>query len=206
MASTETGTAAERGLRARVGQRERRRRGEIRYIAPMDAHYDQVMKARAGAGAGTRLYFAYSTVLDRAAFLEWRAQHSYEFFDLPEGLVAEARGVDLVYDFPSRWWGGRVAGLADAPGGAVWGRLFEISAENWPIVQHKEGAVTGMCVEREVRVVAGGEELVATAFTTNPGRARTDGPVSAGFVEAIARGAEAAGLPAAWVARLRTGA
>ena len=35
----------------------------------MDAHYDQVMKARAAAaGAPTRLYFAYSTILDRAAF------------------------------------------------------------------------------------------------------------------------------------------
>src|SRR3712207_6937317 len=45
--------------------------------------------------------FAYSTILDRAAFEEWRAQHSYDFFELPEGKLAEALDVDLVYDFPS---------------------------------------------------------------------------------------------------------
>lgn len=169
----------------------------------MDAHYDQVMKAREQAGAGTRLYFAYSTVLDRPAFEEWRTQHGYEWFDLPAGTLAEARDVALVYDFPSRWWGGRVAGLASRPGERVHGVLFEIAAKDWPIVQHKEGAVTGMCVERAVQVVAGGREVPATAFTTNPDRARSEGPVSANFVEALERGARSAGLPESWIASLR---
>ncbi|NPC86982.1 gamma-glutamylcyclotransferase, partial [Pyxidicoccus fallax] len=72
----------------------------------MDSHYDQVMKARQGADpSATRLYFAYSTILDRAAFDEWKQQHGYGFFELPEGRLAEAVDVDLVYDFPSRWWG-----------------------------------------------------------------------------------------------------
>ncbi len=57
----------------------------------MDSHYDQVMKAREAADASAkRLYFAYSTILDRAAFEEWRSQHSYDFFQLPEGRLAEA--------------------------------------------------------------------------------------------------------------------
>lgn len=172
----------------------------------MDAHYDQVMDARERAGNGTRLYFAYSTVLDRAAFLEWRAQHSYEFFDLPNGELAAAQDVGLVYDFPSRWWGGRVAGLADEAGQEVWGRVFEISEQDWPIVQHKEGAVTRMCVERNVRVKIGDKEVEATAFTTNPARASTDGPVSPAFVEALTRGAQAAGLPEEWIASLATSA
>lgn len=171
-------------------------------MALMDAHYDQVMRARQKAGAGTRLYFAYSTVLDRAAFEQWRTQHSYEFFDLPEGRVAEARGVGLVYDFPSRWWGGRVAGLEERQDESVWGRVFEIAEGDWPIVQHKEGAITGMCVERKVRVTVGDEEVEATAFTTSPARASTDGPVSEAFVEALERGARSAGLPAHWVASL----
>lgn len=169
----------------------------------MDAHHDQVMKARKQlADAPPRRYFAYSTVLDRAAFEEWREQHEYGFFSLPEGVLAEALDVDLVYDFPSRWWGGRVAGLCDRPGGVVHGRLFEIAGADWPIIQHKEGAVTNMCVERDVRVRAGGVELVATAFTTRPERASLEGPVSARFVEALVRGARAAGLPASWVERL----
>ena len=161
------------------------------------------MRARARAeGGAPRRYFAYSTILDRAAFEEWRGQHDYGFFDLPEGLVAEAQDVELVYDFPSRWWAGRVAGLRDAPGASVFGRLFEIAGVDWPIIQHKEGAVTNMCVEREVSVRAGGQIVTATAFTTRPDRASMDGPVSGRFVESLVRGARAAGLPEPWIERL----
>ena len=171
----------------------------------MDSHYDLVMTRRAELerrGAPPRRYFAYSTVLDRVAFEAWRSEHGYGAFSLPEGVVAEALDVDLVYDFPSRWWGGRVAGLGDRPGASVFGRLFSVAGVDWPIVEHKEGAITGMCVERPVVVLAGGERLEATAFTTRPERASLDGPVSARFVEALVRGARAARLPADYVARL----
>ena len=168
----------------------------------MDAHYDIVMKARENAGQGTRKYFAYSTILDRAAFEEWRGQHSYDFFDLPQGAQAEGLDLGLVYDFPSRWWGGRVAGLRDAPGQKVFGVVFEIAEKDWAIIQHKEGAVTGMCVERPVKVKVGEQTLEATAFTTNPARSSVDGPVSTRFIEALTRGARAAGLPAEWIESL----
>jgi hypothetical protein len=169
----------------------------------MDAHYDQVMNARAkAADSGTRPYFAWSTILDREAFLEWRDQHGYDFFELPAGELAEAQGLSLVYDFPSRWWAGRVAGLQDAQGASVWGRLYEVPVKDWPVVQHKEGAVTGMAVERAVRVKVDGREVEATAFTTNPARASLDGPVSARFVQALVRGATSAGLPGEWIASL----
>jgi hypothetical protein len=172
----------------------------------MDSHYDQVMKARSTAvTAASKLYFAYSTILDRAAFEEWRGQHSYDFFELPEGKLAEALDVDLVYDFPSRWWGGRVAGLTDAPGKSVYGRLFEINGQDWPIIQHKEGAVTSMSVERLVRVRVEGQELKATAFVTSPKRASSEGPISQRFIEALVRGAQSAGLPAEYLERLRRG-
>jgi gamma-glutamylcyclotransferase len=172
----------------------------------MDSHFDQVMKAREEAGGASRLYFAYSTILDRAAFDEWKGQHGYEFFALPEGDLAEALDVRLVYDFPSRWWGGRVAGLEDAKGSVIFGRLFSIAGKDWPIIQHKEGAVTGMCVERLVRVRAGGRDHEATAFATNPARAVQDGPISARFIEALVRGARSAGLPADYVRSLESAA
>ncbi len=169
----------------------------------MDSHYDQVMKAREAAGKGVRMYFAYSTILDRAAFLEWRAQHAYEFFDLPKGELAEASDVALAYDFPSRWWGGRVAGLVDQPGQSVFGRVFEISELDWPIISHKEGGVTGMSVERPVKLKVGDKFIDAIAFATHPKRQSLDGPISTRFVKALVRGATAAGLPAEWIASLQ---
>jgi gamma-glutamylcyclotransferase len=172
----------------------------------MDAHYDQVMKARDRADAGERFYFAYSTILDRGAFEEWRHQHGYDFFELPVGEAGEGVGLGLIYDFPSRWWGGRVAGLVDQRGSSVHGLLFRIQGKDWPIIQHKEGLVTGMCVERPVRVRTAAGEVDATAFTTAANRKNLDGPISTRFVDALVRGAEAAGLPASWVASLRSGA
>lgn len=172
----------------------------------MDSHYDQVMKQREAAGQGVRRYFAYSTILDRTAFLEWRSQHGYDFFELPEGKLGEAVDVELVFDFPSRFWGGRVAGLKDSAGSVVHGRVFEVPEKDWAIIQHKEGAVTGMCVEKTVKVKVGGEVIDAVAFATNPARASGDGPVSKGFVEALTRGAKSAGLPEAWLTKLSAAA
>jgi cation transport regulator ChaC len=169
----------------------------------MDSHYDQVMNARKNAPeAGERLYFAYSTILDRAAFEEWRSQHAYGFFDLPAGEKATALDVSLIYDFPSRWWGGRVAGLADTAGERVHGLVFKIASRDWPIIQHKEGFVTHMCVEREVQVETAAGVVTATAFTTAPNRKSSDGPVSTRFVEALVRGARSAGLPEDYVEKL----
>lgn len=171
----------------------------------MDAHYHKVMKDRAAiTDTGTRMYFAYSGVLDRQAFEAWREEHSYQFFQLPEGQVAEAKGVDLIFDFPSRWWGGRVAGLVDKPGASVFGRLFEIAAVDWPVIQHKEGVVTGMSKERKIQVSVNGEEIEATAFVTSPERASLQGPVSDRYVQALISGAQQSGLPASYVANLKS--
>ena len=142
-------------------------------------------------------------MLDRKAFLEWRDQHGYDQFDLPQGRLAELADFALVYEFPSRWWGGRVAGLAPSPGARVYGRLFEIAAIDWPIVEHKEGAITGMCAELKIAVRVDGEELEAYAFTTRPERRSLEGPVSTRFVEALVSGAASAALPEAYVASLR---
>lgn len=171
----------------------------------MDSHYHKVMKNREDIkDKGIRLYFAYSGVLDREAFEVWREEHSYQFFNLPEGQVAEAKDVDLIFDFPSRWWGGRVAGLKDQIGASVFGRLFEIPAVDWPVVQHKEGFVTGMATERSVRVKTNDGELEATAFVTSPTRVSLDGPVSQRFLEALTRGARQSGLPDSYIASIKT--
>ena len=95
-----------------------------------------------------------------------------------------------------------MAGLTKQANSKLYGVVFEISSENWPIIQHKEGAVTGMCVERAVRLRAGGREVQGIAFVTSPSRVAMDGPVSPRFVEALVRGARSAGLPPDYVQRL----
>jgi len=172
----------------------------------MDAHHDQVLRRRAEqAGHPPRLYFAYSTILDGDAFAEWKSQHGYEDFELPVGRPGVAQDLALVYDFPSRWWGGRVAGLVDRAGSHVYGVVYTIPGVDWPIIEHKEGQVTSMCVERTVKVGLGGEVVEATAFTTNPARRSLEGPVSYRFIEAMVRGALAAGLPTAWIEEVARG-
>lgn len=170
----------------------------------MDAHYQKVMQARERIkDPGTKLYFAYSGVLDRNAFEEWKEAHSYQFFSLPKGQVAAARDYDLIFDFPSRWWGGRVAGLCQKKEAVVYGRLFEIPAVNWPVVQHKEGVITGMSIEVTIKVEVDGKEVEAIAFTTSPQRASTEGPLSERYLEALIDGARQAGLPASYIESLR---
>ncbi len=165
----------------------------------MDAHYDQVMKARAQMSAEPKLYFAYTTALDSEAFEQWRDQHGYSEFTLPEGTLAKADGHAIAFNFPSRFWGGRVAGLVAAPQKHVWGKVFQIAGTDWPIIQHKEGMVTGMSVEHALTVAIEGRTVEATAFATNPLRVSTDGPVSSTFIEAWIRGVRSAGLPNEWL-------
>ena len=171
----------------------------------MDAHYHQVMNAiNAITDTGKKLYFAYSGVLDREAFELWREQHSYQFFDLPHGEVGFAIDQDLIFDFPSRWWGGRVAGLVDKTGAQVFGRLYEIDAKHWPVVQHKEGVISGMAIEKKVKVNVGGRTVEATVFVTNPSRASTQGEISQRFIEALIQGARRSELPESYIQTLKS--
>ena len=145
--------------------------------------------------ASERLYFAFSPFLEPAAPEPWRK--------LPEGKVAEALGVDLLFNLPSAKWGGRIAGLTQAPGQSVFGYLYRVRAEDWPLIQELEGVKSNERVELPVRVACEGQHLEATAFSTHPGRASTSGAVSQDFADALARGAEVGGLPKAYADRLK---
>lgn len=171
----------------------------------MDAHYHIVMNARENIkDTENRYYFAYSSVLDRDAFLEWRNEHSYFFFDLPKGSVAKALDIDLVFNFNSRWWGGRVAGLEKKKNSCVYGVLFDIPAKDWPVVQHKEGFITGMCIELPISVEVDNQIINATAFSTSPERATSQGPISSEYIKTLIRGAQSCELPMEYIEKLRT--
>jgi cation transport regulator ChaC len=184
--------------------REYRRNLAPEELVAMDGHYQMVMEKIAEAPHGcTRWYFGYSSVLDPAAFETWKGEHGYTDFKLPEGERVEARGMTIDFDFPSRWWGGRAAGLASRPDGIVHGILISIRTEDWPIIQHKEGVITGASVEVPVTVTRGdGSTVEATAFTTNPSRRSHDGPISARFLAAWEQGARSRGLPENYIGKV----
>jgi hypothetical protein len=171
----------------------------------MDAHYYQVMDKRNKiTSTGCRNYFAYSTILDHAAFEEWAAQHSYQFFQLPEGKICSVEDTELVFDFPSRWWAGLVGSLGQKTGSKVYGLLFQIPEKDWPIIQHKEGNVTGMCIEKQVQVKLENQEIEATAFVTSPERASSNGTISKRYIEALISGATQSNLPKEYIEYLKS--
>lgn len=150
-----------------------------------------------------RAYFAYSPLIDPAAFEAWRLKNGYAQFQLPAGEVAEAIDVDLVFDYTSPRWGGRIASLTRKAGRSVHGKLFRIRPEDWAVIQHAEGGRGAKFVELEVQVRSGGKTVTATAFSTHPDRRTVKGPVSESYAIALARAAEAAKLPGPYVMRLK---
>lgn len=148
-------------------------------------------------------YFAYSTILDSGETESWMQKNGYASFRFPKGKVAEAAGWDIVYNFHSPRWGGRVAGLARTAGASVFGLLYEIPAADWPIVQHAEGGRGGKYTELTLELKVAGKAATAIAFTPRAELTSQQGLVSQQYVNTLARGAEVAGLPAEYVNKLK---
>jgi hypothetical protein len=123
---------------------------------------------------------------------------------MPDGELAEALDVELVYDAQATDWGGRVPRLVDAPGRKVMGLLRRMPPHTWPLVTRLETALAQASEERTVRVrTASGAALTARAFTPPAPKQAPQGVVSVAFLEAHARAAERAALPAQYVERLQ---
>lgn len=148
-------------------------------------------------------YFAYSVLLDPETFARRMQEGGHPVFRLPEGQVAEAQDAEIIFNFHSPRWGGRIASLMPMPGHTVFGKLFTLKDSDWAIVREAEGAKSGAFQELPVRVKAGGQVVQATALGVVPGRATSSGPVSETYANALARGAEAAGLPKAYWEKLK---
>ena len=58
-------------------------------------------------------YFAYGSALSRRHIGEWAAEHGVDARLFARGAPAVLRGYSLVFDVESRFWGGRIADLAD---------------------------------------------------------------------------------------------
>ncbi len=147
-------------------------------------------------------WFAYSLSLSPEVARE-RLRNT-PVLELPDGELAEALDVELVYDAPAQDWGGRVARLVDAPGRRVMGLLRRMPAPVWPLVARLETALALAAEERPVRVrTATGAVLSARAFTPPAPKHAPQGPISVEFLVSHARAAERAALPATYVERLQ---
>ncbi len=131
-------------------------------------------------------YFCYSSALDSDALEIWKAQHGYADWKLDGGELIALENYELVFNFPSNFWGGRVAGLKAKPGSKVYGVLFSVEDEDWPAVEHKEGIRTGASIALELKLSSKKHgEVVATAFTTHPSREGDIGPLSKNFLQVL---------------------
>ena len=161
-----------------------------------------VGKAHEAGGSAPFTWFIYGSSLDRDAFAAWAAEHGYRMPDFSRAVPARLDGYRLAFDVQSRFWGGTVASLRAAPGEAVEGLALPLPADARGLVDHKEGAISGLYAPFPVEVtpLGGGAPIAAVAYrAARPQPAES--PPSRRFVETLVRGARAAGLSEAWIAR-----
>ncbi len=161
-------------------------------------------KAHEASASSDFVWFVYGSSLDRGAFAAWAADHGYAVPDLSGAVPARLHGYRLAFDVLSRHWGGAVASLAEAEGEWVEGLAVPMPGSARGLVDHKEGAVSGLFAPFAVSVRdRDGRELAAVAYRTAPERRLpAEGPPSPAYLEVLRRGAGASGLSDEWQARL----
>ena|SRR5438067_2066261 len=148
-------------------------------------------------------YFAYGSALSRRHIGEWAAEHGVDARLFARGVPAVLKGYRLVFDVESRFWGGRVANLAEDEHGAVHGVLFEIPPPAKDAVLRKEGVATGLSQEIDVQVeLEDGKRTAAKAFVARPEKRGEPGPASGRLLAYLIEGAQERGLPQGWIDEL----
>lgn len=158
-------------------------------------------EGRAGAPF---IWFIYGSSLDRDAFARWAGEHGYRVPDFSAARPARLDGFRLAFDVQSRFWGGAVASLREAPGESVEGLALPMPGDARGLVDHKEGAISGLYTMMPVEIapLAGGDKIAAVAYRAARPLDRELSP-SRAFVETLVKGARASGLSAAWIDRLQ---
>ncbi len=144
-------------------------------------------------------YFAYGSALSRRHIGEWAAEHGVDARLFARGAPAVLRGYRLVFDVESRFWGGKVANLAEDKDGVVHGVLFEIPPPAKDAVLRKEGVATGLSQEIDVTVEAEGKPVAAKAFIAKPEKRSEPGAPSGRLMQYLLEGARERGLPVSWI-------
>jgi cation transport regulator ChaC len=113
---------------------------------------------------------------------------------------ARLPGWRLTFTRDSPGWGGGVGHIEPDPTDEVWGVLWEVTEEDLRSLDDYEGVDVGAYVRDRVTVSHAGREVEAIVYLAVP---RGFKAPSRRYVEALVRGAEAHGLPPAYVGRLR---
>jgi gamma-glutamylcyclotransferase len=152
------------------------------------------------SGAGFT-WFIYGSSLSKAAFETWAERHQYPLPDFSRAIPARLSGYRLSFDIPSGFWEGAVASLLPAPDHAVEGIALPLPGMSRVLVDHKEGALSGLYEPFSVTVtpLSGGEGIEALAYRSNPERRLAgESAVSPAFLEALREGAKEWGLSATY--------
>ena len=153
-------------------------------------------------------WFIYGSSLDRAAFEAWAKEHGYRVPDFATAVPARLPGYRLAFDVVSNFWGGAVASLAEDAGRAVEGIALPLPADSRGLVDHKEGAISGLYEPFEARVAplaaaAGAALLPVMVYRAAAARRLpADRAPSPKFLETLIKGARDFHLSAEWVASL----
>ena len=148
-------------------------------------------------------WFVYGSSLDREAFGDWARDHGYRVPDFSAARPARLRDWRIAFDAPSRMWGGPVASLVEAPGDAVEGLAVPMPGEARGLVDHKEGAVSGLYEPLSITLETALGPVPALAFrVARARRLPAEGAPAPAYLDVLLRGARAAGLPDAWISRL----
>ena len=160
---------------------------------------------QAAAAAAPFTWFIYGSSLDAQAFAAWAEEHGYRMPDLATAVPARLNGYRLCFDVQSRFWGGTVASLVEERGAFVEGLALPLPGEARGLVDHKEGAISGLYEPFIVDLAptAGGPLIRVLAYKARDER-RLPGeqPPSPSFLDVLIRGARTAGLSTEYVATL----
>jgi gamma-glutamylcyclotransferase len=142
-------------------------------------------------------WFIYGSSLDVDAFAAWAREHGHRVPDFTQAIPARLDGWRLAFDVRSRFWGGAVGSLLPAPGESVEGIALPLGDDARGLVDHKEGAVSGLYAAFAVEVVplAGGPALSAIAYrAADDRRLPVEEAPARNWLEVVLRGAERFGL------------
>jgi gamma-glutamylcyclotransferase len=161
----------------------------------------------ATASAEPFFWFIYGSSLDLDAFKKWADQHGERVPEFATVVPARLDGHRLSFDVQSRFWGGAVASVAEAPGAHVEGIAVQLAGEARGLVDRKEGAANGLYEPTPVVVAPldGGAPIQALAFRGVASKRlpaeQTPAPT---FLDALVRGARAQNLSPAWIEHLES--